>query len=272
MWVAMHRTRIDCLNSPLIIALVLLICPAVYSASPQWGNIEGTIDASILQTSDENRPPWVYVYLYKPIAIHQAYPQSTQEVREAYQQGFAQLNGTTLDAWSNEASKKAIKTEDVPDFPGPSILFSQENHLNGRYVFIREGEFLPVINLSKQTHCLNLAAGAKRDTAPVLRPGQFDMMSLTSLFDVPFPATCTVHDSERIVMQVLPHPYFVKVDRSGKFALKHVPAGTNRLAIATHDGCFSLDGKPGTCRGTKVEVPVNGTLQLGEIKLHELHE
>jgi len=81
--------------------------------------------------------------------------------------------------------------------------------------------------------------------------------------EVAVPVGCDIHPWMRAYVAVFKHPFFVVTDKDGRFEIKGVPAGEQKLVIWHTVGFVN----PGLGRGMPVTVKAGEAVDVGEIKL-----
>lgn len=229
---------------------------------------EGPIkDETIVVDPETKGVANVFVYLVKPSAIHESYPQDASAVAAADAKAFAELNDGL--EFSDKAISAAVSAGDVKvkDLKAPALM----DQVHCRYVphalAVREGQKVLVLNHEQIAHNVKVSGfSGRNDANPTMPPNStvvFDWKAESN----PLTIECGMHGWMRMLGMVFEHPYFAVTGKDGSFELKNVPAGEVAIVVRNPRYISITDGGKMTARGEKIKVPSNETLDLGEIKV-----
>ena len=247
-----------------LLGLLLLLGNALVLPA-QWGEVRGRIQAEGLSRPSEQR--YLYVHLVNPNRIHPDFPQNETEVRAAYTNTFQRLNKLSFVEWASSNKAFLKETHKEPVFPGPAVVFIKDNTLNRNHAVIRKGQFLPVRHLDAEMHSLS-ARLLPDKTKRLLRRSEAGLIYIDPLF-YNWTESCYIHPEEKFIVQEIDHPYFAQVNQDGHFQLKKVPSGNLNFVIVNENGCYNTAGAESSKKGTPINVPPNGVVDLGTIQLQE---
>lgn len=162
--------------------------------------------------------------------------------------------------WKPSSIHPSVKATDV-EIDQPCCVFLP------RMVGIVEGQTLIVKNSATIAHNfkINAQAGGPALNRVIPPGGQLPVKGFVpSAFLSDY--SCTIHPWMKGYIGTFAHPYFAITDADGKFELKNVPAGKQRVLLM-HESSWVINSAKKAERGKVVTVEDGKTLDLGEIKL-----
>lgn len=157
------------------------------------------------------------------------------------------------------ASLKEIKVKEI-------VIDQPACHFIPHAIALREGQVLVVKNSAPFQH--NFKWTGHPDSNPggnVLLPAAA-MKNIDNLVADRFPVQieCNIHPWMRGWLRVYSHPYYAVTDDNGAFEFKNAPAGQYRIMV-WHGSAGWRGGVKGA-KGDPIQIPADGTLDLGELK------
>lgn len=209
----------------------------------------------------------VCVWLRRPARVHPMFPKDANEVRRLFEVEFEKLNKQTFSDFAADLKAKRYPKNEI-HAPGCSLEYKLCQYVP-KVLAVREGQ--PVIVQNRDTVEHNLAVfgpTSVNDSNAKLSPGAVTIYAWKrepSRLDL----QCYIHNWMQMHAYVFDHPYFALSDRQGRFELKNVPSGVNRLVIRATRGFYNATtGEAATTAGgTDLQITPGQVVDLGEIKI-----
>jgi plastocyanin len=163
--------------------------------------------------------------------------------------------------WKPSSIHPSVKATDL-EIDQPCCVFLP------RVIGIVAGQTLTVKNSSPIVHNFKIdSVGDGPNANPLIPAGGKSTVKGFVPKALPTSYSCSVHPWMKGYIGTFAHPYFVVTDEDGKFELKNVPAGKQRIVLWQDGSGWVLPAAKKEERGKIVTVEDGKTTDLGDIKL-----